>query len=247
MVAETIANLFSLHYNGTLNIDVLNYFRFFLVFDTMIRVLLADDHPIVRAGTRTMLVRYEDIEIVGEAGDADETLKMAAATNPDVLLLDAVLPGRRAKILVRDLLTQQPHLRILMLSAYKDVELVMGLLRAGVSGYLLKESSIDAIAQAVRDVQQGKKAFSPEIVELLQQAALGEIASPTKNPLDKLSKREKEVLDLMVEGLSNHAISQRLFISERTVKYHIGNIYGKLAVENRTEAVILALKWRDAR
>ncbi len=216
----------------------------------MIRVLLADDHPVVRAGTRAMLDRNEDIEVVGEAGNAAETLQMAAATHPDVLLLDAVLPGQRTHILVRDLLTQQPDLRILILSAYKEVGLVMGLLRAGVFGYLLKETPTDAIARAIRDVQQGKKAFSPEIVELLQQVALGEIASSIQNPnnpLNKLTKREKEVLDLMVEGLNNHAIAQRLFISERTVKYHISNIYGKLAVENRTEAVLLAIKWRDAK
>ncbi len=211
----------------------------------MISVVLADDHPVVRAGTRAMLSQNEDIQIVGEAKDAAETLQWVSEANPDVLVLDAVLPGMRAKALVRTLHNQYPGVRILMLSAYKDADLVMGLLREGASGYLLKEESMDAIAQAIRDVVQGKKVFSADILELLQQAALGEIAQTGKNPLQQLTEREREVLDLVVAGLNNAAIARRLFISERTVKYHIGNIYGKLGVKNRTEAVLLALKYRE--
>ncbi len=213
----------------------------------MIRVVLADDHPVVRAGTRLMLAQSGDIEIVGEAGDAAEALQVTAEVRPDVLLLDATLPGQRAKTIIRALRRQQPQMRILILSAHKDVDLVMGLLREGVSGYLLKEESMAAITRAIKDVTRGNKAFSAEILEMLQQAALGEIASPsTRNPLHDLTEREKEVLGLMAEGLSNAAIARRLFISERTVKYHIGNIYGKLGVENRTAAVLLALKLGDA-
>jgi len=210
----------------------------------MIRVVLADDHPVVRAGTRTMLAQNEDIEIVGEAKNADEALQLVIATQPDVLLLDAVLPGKRTKRLMRTLHEQQPALRILILSAYKDADLVMGLLREGARGYLLKEESMNTIARAIRDVMDGKKIFSTDIIELLQQAALGDKeATDEKRAMATLTEREREVLALMVKGMNNAAIAKQLYISERTVKYHIGNIYGKLGVENRTEAVLLALKY----
>jgi len=210
----------------------------------MISVILADDHPVVREGTRAMLAQNTDIQILGEARDAIETLQRLSEATPDVLVLDAVLPGMRAKTLVRTVHNQYPNVRILILSAHKDADLVMGLLREGASGYLLKEESMDAIAQAIRDVAQGRKVFSADILELLQQAALGEIAQTEAPPLQQLTKREREVLDLVVAGLNNAAIARRLFISERTVKYHIGNIYGKLGVKNRTEAVLVALKSR---
>jgi DNA-binding NarL/FixJ family response regulator len=210
----------------------------------MIRVVLADDHPVVRAGTRTMLAQNEDIEIVGEAKNADEALQLVIATQPDVLLLDAVLPGKRTKRLMRTLHEQQPALRILILSAYKDADLVMGLLREGARGYLLKEESMNTIARAIRDVMDGKKIFSTDIIELLQQAALGDKeTTDEKRAMATLTEREREVLALMVKGMNNAAIAKQLYISERTVKYHIGNIYGKLGVENRTEAVLLALKY----
>ncbi len=212
----------------------------------MIRVILADDHPVVRAGIRMALAKNEDIDILGEAGTTEEVLLMVEQNKPDVLLLDAVLPGMRTKALVQALLRLRPRLHILILSAYKDQRLVMGLLRAGVEGYLLKEESMDDIATAIRDVMKGKKWFSTDIVNMLQQVALGEVSpSSTSNPLETLTAREKEVLELMVQGMNNAAIAQTLFISMRTVKFHVGNIYGKLGVDNRTDAVLLALKYRE--
>jgi len=187
-----------------------------------------------------------DIVIVGEAKNAPETLTLIEQQEADVLLLDAVLPGKRTRALVHELKTQYPNMRILVLSAYKDPNLVMGLLRAGVDGYLLKEESLKRIAQAIVEVTNGKKAFSTDILSILQEAAMGERGWPSeRRQLASLTEREKEVLALMAEGLSNREIAERLVISERTVKYHVGNIYGKLGVRKRTEAVLLALKYRN--
>ncbi|NOX63330.1 MAG: response regulator transcription factor [Chloroflexi bacterium] len=212
----------------------------------MIRVILADDHPIVRAGTRMWLARDGDVEIVGEAEDALQALGLAKGCGAEVLLLDARLPGMRTKALVEAVKKECSHLRILVLSAYKDADLVMGLLRAGVDGYLLKEEPPEAIAAGIKAVMQGGRPLSGEIVALLQTAALGEAPSVSKRDLlEELTEREREVLLLMVEGASNAAIAQALFISERTVKFHVGNIYQKLGVKNRTEAVLLALERRE--
>jgi len=189
-----------------------------------------------------------DIVIVGEAEDAQGTLALVEELDADVLLLDAVLPGMRTKKLVMEIKERRPSIHILILSAYKDSNLVMGLLQAGVDGYLLKEESLKRIAQAIVEVMNGEKAFSTDILTILQEAALGEDGwSSERKRLASLTDREREVLTLMAKGLSNREIAERLVISERTVKYHVGNIYSKLGVKKRTEAVLLALKhWNHA-
>ncbi|RMF47889.1 MAG: DNA-binding response regulator [Anaerolineae bacterium] len=206
------------------------------------RVVLADDHPIVRAGIRMLLAQTPDVDIVGEAETAAEVLETLQCVKTDVLLLDAVLPGMRTRELVQTIRTRHPHLGILVLSAYKDPHLVLGLLKAGVNGYLVKGEDMEEIVRALKDVQRGKRPLSAEIVTLLQETALGESPSSKPDPLQTLTEREKEVLMLMSEGMSNEDIAQRLFISKRTVKFHTGNIYAKLGVKNRTEAVLLMMK-----
>jgi len=193
-----------------------------------------------------LLTQNADIRIAGEAETASGVLEILQRVPADVLLLDAMLPGMRAKALVQAVRQQHPGLPILVLSAYKDPRLVMGLLQAGVSGYLVKGEDMEDIARAIHDVQRGKRPLSAEIVALLQQAALGKTEPPAALPLDTLTQREREVLDLMSQGLSNEDIAQRLYISERTVKFHTGNIYSKLGVKNRTEAVLLLLKSQEA-
>ncbi len=215
-----------------------------LRFEIMIRVVLADDHPIVRAGIRMLLNQNADICIAGEAQTAAGVLDVLQRVQADVLLLDAVLPGMRAKALVQTLHRQYPDLPILVLSAYKDPHLVMGLLQAGASGYLVKGEDMEDIARAIYDVRRGKRPLSAEIVTLLQQAAIGDVSPAAETSLASLTSREREVLDLMGEGLSNEDIAQRLYISERTVKFHAGNIYSKLGARNRTEAILLLLKSR---
>jgi len=211
---------------------------------TQIRVILADDHPIVRSGMRMLPTQDENIVIVGEAEDAQGTLALVEELEADVLLLDAVLPGMRTKKLVHEIKHRRPNMHILILSAYNDPNLVLGLLQAGVDGYLLKEESLKRIAQAIVEAMNGEKSFSTDILTILQEAALGKNGWPSeRRRLASLTDREKEVLSLMAEGLNNREIAERLAISERTVKYHVGNIYGKLGVKTRTEAVLLALKY----
>ncbi len=193
-----------------------------------------------------LLTQNADIRIAGEAETASGVLEILQRVQADVLLLDAMLPGMRAKSLVQSVRQQHPGLPILVLSAYKDPRLVMGLLQAGVSGYLVKGEDMEDIVRAIHDVLRGKRPLSAEIVTLLQQAALGGTKPPPAIPLETLTQREREVLDLMSQGLNNTDIARKLYISERTVKFHTGNIYNKLGVKNRTEAVLLLLKSRDA-
>lgn len=207
------------------------------------RVVLADDHPIVRAGIRMLLAQTPDVDIVGEAETAAEVLTTLQRAEVDVLLLDAVLPGMRTKPLVETIRRRHPRLAILVLSAYKDPHLVLGLLKAGVNGYLVKGEDMEDIVRALKDVQRGKRPLSAEIVALLQETALGGAPSSRLDPLQTLTEREREVLTLMSEGASNEDIAQKLYISERTVKFHASNIYGKLGARNRTEAVSLFLKY----
>ena len=185
-----------------------------------------------------------DIVIVGEAKNAQETLRLVEEDGADVLLLDAVLPGMRTGALVHEIKKRQPHIHILILSAYKDPDLVMGLLRAGVDGYLLKEEPLERISQAIIGVMNGNKLFSSDVLDILHDVALGHASqTPEEKRLALLTEREREVLSLMADGLSNQEIAEKLSITERTVKYHVGNIYGKLGVRTRTEAVLLALQY----
>jgi len=208
----------------------------------MIRVLIADDHPAVRAGLASELERQPDITVVGQAGNAQETLRLAQERQPDVLLLDIVMPGMRAGELVRRLRSACPKLRVLVLTAYDDERLVLGLLRAGVQGYLLKEEELETVAAAVRGVMRGEMPLSLPVAAKVRQAALGEPGRAEQRPLARLTEREREVLALMARGLSNAEIAKELVITEHTVKFHVGNIYAKLGVRTRVEAILVAVR-----
>jgi len=205
----------------------------------VIKVLLADDHPALRAGIKGMLEKA-DIEVIGEAADGDEALRLAERLRPDVLVLDAVMPGLRAPQVIHHLRETCPDLRVLVLTAYDDNELVFGLLEAGAVGYVLKEEALETIEAAVRAAARGEPWLSPKVAAKVMKKALGK--EEAEEEAIPLTERELEVLQLMAKGWSNKRIAKELSITERTVRFHVGNILTKLGVESRTEAVVEGIR-----
>jgi two-component system, NarL family, response regulator LiaR len=203
-----------------------------------IRVLLVDDHAVVRQGLRSFLELQPDIEVVGEAAGATEALERAGDVSPDVVLLDLVLPDADGVEAIRRLTRLAPASRVLVLSSYLDDSRVFAAIQAGAAGYLLKDVQPDALAESIRQVHRGLPALHAKVVARLMHQA-GE--SPS---LADFTQREREVLKLVAEGLSNKEIASRLFISEKTVKTHVSNVLQKLGVADRTQAALLAVRRR---
>ncbi len=201
-----------------------------------LRVLLADDHPIVRSGIRNELIRHSDIQVVGEAADGDEALRLAEALKPDVLILDIAMPGLKAVQIIRQLRARSAPPYILVLTAYRDTENVLGMLQAGATGYLLKDEDPAAIVEGVRTVARGRTWLSPTVAEAMQRG-LGDEKKP-----EALTEQEIEILRQLAEGKTDREVSQKLGIAERTVRYRLRVIYDKLGVNTRVEAVVWAVK-----
>ncbi len=202
----------------------------------MIRVLLTDDHPIVRDGLSAVLELQPDIEVVGEAGDGPDAVAKARELKPDVVLMDLQLPGFSGAEATRQILAESPQTRVLILTAYDSDEGILEAVRAGASGYLLKGAPRTELVQAIRVVASGGSLLQPALVARL-------LAHRTpEGTHEQLSDRELDVLKLVVEGLRNKEISDVLGIAERTVKFHTGVIFQKLGVTSRTEAAAAALK-----
>ncbi len=208
---------------------------------TPLRVLIADDHPVVRSGIRNELTRHADIEIIGEAVDGDEALRLAQTLQPDVLLLDINMPGLKAVEVMRQLKRLPAAPRILVLTAYGDEENVLGMLKAGATGYLLKDEDPAAIVDGVRAVAQGRPWLSAAVSQVLVRHTVGE---EEPSPEGKLSERERAVLRLLARGYSNAQIAAGLGIAERTVRHHLHNLYDKLGVKGRGEAIAWAVRKR---
>lgn len=202
----------------------------------MIRVLLADDHPIVRDGLVAVLELQPDMEVVGEAGDGPAAVEKARLLKPDVVLMDLQLPGCSGAEATRQILADSPQTRVLILTAYDTDEGILEAVRAGATGYLLKGAHRNELVQAIRLVASGGSLLQPALV-----ARLLEHRTP-EGTHEALSERELEVLKLVVQGLRNKEISDVLGIAERTVKFYTGIIFQKLGVTSRTEAVAAALK-----
>jgi DNA-binding NarL/FixJ family response regulator len=207
-----------------------------------IRVVLADDHAVVRKGIREFLEEEGDIEVVGEATDGQEALKLTLEQSPDVAVLDIQMPGLNGIEVTRRIKAERPAVRVMVLTAYDDDPYIFAALQAGASGYVLKSAPSDELIRAVRAVSRGESALDPAVTtRVMQQLASGKPPGAA-DVVEGLSERELEVLRLAARGLTNKAIGQELGISDRTVQGHLANIFGKLNVSTRTEAVLLAVK-----
>lgn len=204
-----------------------------------IRILLADDHPVVREGIHNRLAREEDFVVVGEAANGDETIRQARRLCPDVILLDVAMPGPGAVPVMEALRQANPAVKVLVLSAFDDDEYVFGMLAAGAAGYALKDERLSTLVEAVRALVRGETWLSPRVAAKVTHRAIGKQSGTADSPL---TGREQEVLELMAQGQENAEIATALVISERTVKFHVGNIYAKLGVTTRTAAVVEAIR-----
>lgn len=202
-----------------------------------IRVLIVDDHAMVRRGLATFLRAFGDLALAGEAGSGEEAVRMSAQVQPDVILMDMMLPGINGPEAIRAIRQRQPHVQVLALTSFKEGELIRHALEAGAIGYLLKDVSADELASAIRAAHSGRATLSPEATQSLVQ-----MARQPDAPSFELTEREQTVLRLMVEGLSNTQIASRLVVSPSTIKSHVSAILTKLGVASRTEAVTLALR-----
>lgn len=215
-----------------------------------VRVLIVDDHAVVRQGLRTFLELQSDppalpIKVVGEATNGVEAVDLACRLQPDVVLLDLVMPGMDGIQATPLIVEGSPHSRVIILTSFGEEDRVVPAIRAGAQGYLLKDIAPAELVQAVRAVHQGKVQLHPEAARRLMSAVAareGSPAGPPAAPLEELTGRELEVLRLIAEGLNNREIAERLVISDKTVKTHVSSILGKLHLEDRTRAAIYALR-----
>ncbi len=205
-----------------------------------IRVLVCDDHAVVREGLRTFVNGEPGMLVVGEAGDGLEAVAQARALQPDVILLDLVMPRQDGPAAIAAILNERPAARVLVLTSFADDALVMAAIKAGALGYLLKDSAPDELIAAIRAVARGEPTLPPSIaLKLFRELKQPAEPAPAARPL---TEREVEVLRLVARGLTNRTIAERLQISEWTVRTHVRNILDKLQLANRTEAVLYALR-----
>ena len=204
---------------------------------TAIRILLVDDHAVVRSGLSKFLMVNKDLELVAEASDGAEAVQMAGLHKPDVILMDLMMPGVDGITATREIHQKYPQIKVIALTSFSEQNMVQGVLQAGAFGYLQKNVTAAELGNAIRSAYAGRITLSPEAVQVLANAG----AQPHIRG-NELTEREQDVLKGMVEGLNNNEISEKLFISLGTVKFHISNIFQKLGVDSRVEAVKMAIE-----
>lgn len=208
-----------------------------------IRLIIADDHLIVRDGLRLIFETNDDFQLVGEAADGGEALRLAAELQPDVILMDLRMPGIDGLTAIERLQAEQPHIAVVILTTYNEDHLLIRGLRAGARGYLLKDTGRQALFDAIRAAARGETLLTPDIIaRLLAQTSLPPAAAPAPSVDARLTERELEVLAAVARGDRSKEIAYRLRITERTVKAHLASIYNKLGVDSRTAAVAIALQ-----
>jgi NarL family two-component system response regulator LiaR len=217
-----------------------------------IRVLLVDDHAIVRDGIRSLLATESDIEVVGEADDGRAAVTRAQSLDPDVILMDLVMPGMDGIEAIHNIVARRPEARILVLTSFTADDKVFPAIKAGAMGYLLKDCDSEELVRAIRDVHRGESSLHPKIARMLLQEMTGQRPAQDEEPspppparpptVDPLTERELEVLKLVARGLSNVEIADQLVIAEGTVRTHVSNILNKLHLVSRTQATLYALR-----
>ena len=206
-----------------------------------VRVLIADDHRLFREGVRSLLASLANVEVVGEAASGEEAVALSATIQPDIVLMDIQMPGLNGIEATRRILTASPSVGIIVLTMYDDDDSVFAAMRAGARGYLLKGADQSELVRAIQAVANGEALFSPAIAKRLIAFFAGlrnETAAQIAFP--DLTDREREVLDLIAQGLNNTEIAQRLFLSGKTVRNHVSNIFSKLQVADRAQAIVRA-------
>jgi NarL family two-component system response regulator LiaR len=201
------------------------------------RVIIVDDHDMVRSGLAVFLEAFEDLVLVGEASDGVEAVRLCTEAQPHVVLMDLVMPRMDGIAATRAIRKSHPDIQVIALTSFHNRDLVLGALQAGAVGYLLKSASIDELAEAIRSARKGRPSLAPEALRILVSATYQQDL-----PGHDLTDREREVLALLAEGLNNPDIAQRLTVGLSTVKTHVSNILSKLGVSNRMEAAALALE-----
>jgi NarL family two-component system response regulator LiaR len=207
--------------------------------DSPIRVMVVDDHTVVRGGLATFLLAYEDLILVGEASNGVEAVAVCGLCNPDVILMDLVMPEMDGATATRIIRENYPNVQVIALTSFKEDDLVQGVLAAGAIGYLLKNVSADELVDAIRAAHIGRPTLAPEATRALIHSATQARTLPLGHDL---TERERDVLALMITGMNNSEIADRLVVSRSTVKYHVSNILSKLQSTSRTEAVAYAIQ-----
>jgi NarL family two-component system response regulator LiaR len=212
-----------------------------------IRVILAEDHAVVRQGTKHLLDRYPDIEVIGEAHDGEQAVTLVKELKPDVAIMDVRMPRMSGIEATRRIKAEFPEVAVLALTAHDDDEYVFALLESGANGYLLKTAEIEELVKAIRSVHAGQPALDPLITQkvvsqFMNGKSLPDVMAQVGDEMDGLTSRELEVLRMVAQGLTNKEVAQQLFISDRTVQAHLSSIFSKLQVSSRTEAVMHAIR-----